>query len=455
MDHLQNLKIIKPEDLDVETSRQAKGRPDRFGCTKKESSDVTRKSMNSAMGVSSKDAAGFKLKEQKLVKGLNIREKQRREVAMMRSPQLAKTIASIRVKGKKTIDRPGKPKIPPLGDEPVQSVRHQEATLIYVDNQNSSSCPIITKKRSMSPKRMQVSSKPALQLKTKSPVLKPMPQLMVTERITGQRSLEKSMMSMTASMLKVGGKKVSKPNAAASPYKSTNSVAPKRSVKSQVGSGRLDSEKVEEKILHVVQQKLLTPKHIKMRSSQQSSTSFPSGSSISCSKNVLSSFKEAKGGAHLQSGDKTRSPLCSDRNDDKRKQKKITNVPVEDDSLPPRNIPSHERKVGGVQRGSTGQRRLRFRNANGAAETQNSMGEISMKGLTNVRQPNVANLATRSHDPHFVLRHQDVQEKNSQVLFNDVIEETANRLAEVRKSKVKALVGAFETIISLQERAIY
>jgi hypothetical protein len=37
-------------------------------------------------------------------------------------------------------------------------------------------------------------------------------------------------------------------------------------------------------------------------------------------------------------------------------------------------------------------------------------------------------------------------------LFNNVIEETASRLvAEARKSKVKALVGAFETVISLQE----
>ncbi|KAG0479299.1 hypothetical protein HPP92_010060 [Vanilla planifolia] len=191
-------------------------------------------------------------------------------------------------------------------------------------------------------------------------------------------------MSMTASMLKVGGKKVSKPNAAASLYKSNSSVAPKRSVKSQVRSGRLDSEKVEEKILYVVQQKLLTPKHIKMRSPQQSSTSFPSRSSISCSKNVLSSFKEAKGGAHLQS------------------------------AYP------HERKGRWCPERSTSQRRLRFRNANGAAETQSSMGEISMKSLTKCIRM--------------------CRRRIQVVLFNDVIEETANRLAKVRKSKVKALL---------------
>jgi hypothetical protein len=32
-----------------------------------------------------------------------------------------------------------------------------------------------------------------------------------------------------------------------------------------------------------------------------------------------------------------------------------------------------------------------------------------------------------------------------------VIEETASKLVESRKSKVKALVGAFETVISLQD----
>ncbi|KAL6846995.1 hypothetical protein ACP4OV_022848 [Aristida adscensionis] len=42
--------------------------------------------------------------------------------------------------------------------------------------------------------------------------------------------------------------------------------------------------------------------------------------------------------------------------------------------------------------------------------------------------------------------------KQGQVLLNNVIEETASRLvAEARKSKVKALVGAFESVISLQE----
>ncbi|MFS7970909.1 putative Calmodulin-binding domain, plant [Helianthus anomalus] len=51
-----------------------------------------------------------------------------------------------------------------------------------------------------------------------------------------------------------------------------------------------------------------------------------------------------------------------------------------------------------------------------------------------------------------VLKHQAEQEKkDAQGLLNNVIEETASKLVESRKSKVKALVGAFETVISLQD----
>ena len=50
-----------------------------------------------------------------------------------------------------------------------------------------------------------------------------------------------------------------------------------------------------------------------------------------------------------------------------------------------------------------------------------------------------------------VLRRQGIQGKKEVAAYNDVIEETVSKLLEKRKSKVKALVGAFETVISLQE----
>lgn len=53
-------------------------------------------------------------------------------------------------------------------------------------------------------------------------------------------------------------------------------------------------------------------------------------------------------------------------------------------------------------------------------------------------------------DEKVVLRHQSVEgKKENPRLYNNVIEETASMLADLRKSKVKALVGAFETVISL------
>lgn len=49
-------------------------------------------------------------------------------------------------------------------------------------------------------------------------------------------------------------------------------------------------------------------------------------------------------------------------------------------------------------------------------------------------------------------QHQVVQGKNMEsVVSNNVIEETASKLREQRKNKVRALAGAFETVISLQE----
>ncbi|KEH31981.1 putative Calmodulin-binding domain, plant [Medicago truncatula] len=57
---------------------------------------------------------------------------------------------------------------------------------------------------------------------------------------------------------------------------------------------------------------------------------------------------------------------------------------------------------------------------------------------------------SRSGSEKVVLRHQNVEgKKQNPGLYNNVIEETASKLAQLRKSKVKALVGAFETVISL------
>ncbi|CAN8256212.1 unnamed protein product [Cochlearia groenlandica] len=70
---------------------------------------------------------------------------------------------------------------------------------------------------------------------------------------------------------------------------------------------------------------------------------------------------------------------------------------------------------------------------------------------------NFSNDKEQEHKPkslRVALKHQETEKKRDSrvLLFNNVIEETANKLVVTRKSKVKALVGAFESVISLQDK---
>ncbi|KAH7515988.1 hypothetical protein FEM48_Zijuj10G0086700 [Ziziphus jujuba var. spinosa] len=68
------------------------------------------------------------------------------------------------------------------------------------------------------------------------------------------------------------------------------------------------------------------------------------------------------------------------------------------------------------------------------------------------RRDGVDDNRTKTNPEKVVLKHQDLQgKKQEQGMFNNVIEETASKLVETRKSKVKALVGACETVFSLQD----
>ncbi|RRT51985.1 hypothetical protein B296_00032567 [Ensete ventricosum] len=110
-------------------------------------------------------------------------------------------------------------------------------------------------------------------------------------------------------------------------------------------------------------------------------------------------------------------------------------------------------KVVSLQHENNAPRILRFRLARTASNKKNSKGDVQTKGWTG---PGSADSYTpMSKAPTVVLRHQDVREKkDTQGLLNQVIEETASKLVETRKSKVKALVGAFESVISLQESKV-
>lgn len=93
--------------------------------------------------------------------------------------------------------------------------------------------------------------------------------------------------------------------------------------------------------------------------------------------------------------------------------------------------------------------RLRFRKGRAAGEE--SSGGIQLRARSLRRRG--SGLSGGAHSgfvvPEVTLRHQKTLErKKSRRLSNNLIEETASKLAKSRKSRVKSLVGAFETLIS-------
>ncbi|KAL3526566.1 hypothetical protein ACH5RR_011222 [Cinchona calisaya] len=108
-------------------------------------------------------------------------------------------------------------------------------------------------------------------------------------------------------------------------------------------------------------------------------------------------------------------------------------------------------KVVNLQSETNGPRRLRFCRGRVMEENHERRTGTRRRNFKK-KGPDGDGNATDPINEKVVLRHQDVQgRKDAQGLFNNVIEETASKLVESRKSKVKALVGAFETVISLQD----
>lgn len=146
-------------------------------------------------------------------------------------------------------------------------------------------------------------------------------------------------------------------------------------------------------------------------------------------------------------------------------------------SSPVKKLKFRKGKVNDSQPEDTSPRRLKFRRTKMLQEMQNGKtvmrkasfkrNEVDAVELDDAGVKSVGSNGRRSSrkeegDDVFVgiemksekvvLRHHNAAgRKLSRSLFNNVIEETASRLVQTRKSKVKALVGAFETVISLQD----
>uniref|UniRef100_A0ACD5Y5A8 Uncharacterized protein n=1 Tax=Avena sativa TaxID=4498 RepID=A0ACD5Y5A8_AVESA len=94
--------------------------------------------------------------------------------------------------------------------------------------------------------------------------------------------------------------------------------------------------------------------------------------------------------------------------------------------------------------------RLRFRKGRAAGEESSSGIQLRIRILRR-RGSGVSGGAAGGGFvvPEVTLRHhKTLEKKKSRRLYNNLIEETASKLARSKKSRVKSLVGAFETLIS-------
>ncbi|KAI5330194.1 hypothetical protein L3X38_029592 [Prunus dulcis] len=130
-------------------------------------------------------------------------------------------------------------------------------------------------------------------------------------------------------------------------------------------------------------------------------------------------------------------------------------------SIGQKDVDDSESNDAGTGKGSTGRKEVDDSQSNGAKiKREKVVMKNQERDLEGSRRKSFRRKygrggmlnGTDTSPEKVVLRHQDVKgRKDVQNLFNNVIKETASRLVESRKSKVKALVGAFETVISLQD----
>lgn len=138
------------------------------------------------------------------------------------------------------------------------------------------------------------------------------------------------------------------------------------------------------------------------------------------------------------------------RSNTNRPKRRVSTGSSEDKNCQPQNLSFRKGKVVEPRLENIPPRKLRFRRPRLLGECQ--LGKCDA-GRKIYRRKDIDSAESKSiKSEKIVLKHRQVEKReNAQSLFNNVIEETASKLVETRKSKVKALVGAFETVISLQD----
>lgn len=424
----------------------------------------------------SADQAERLSEEQGQVKISNPGDRKKREVNKLKTEQ-RKAEVSVRAKviKQKTTDAFVKKNASPLM-KIIASVKPTSAVQKSPSSVNNPIAPLahkIIKQRAPSTlKAGNVSAEPATSLKQKestSPSIS-------TGGLNGQRNLEKKSMR-SPDKSKSGKEIVLKPlktsvltkspvnRVSSTKLRKFRNTKPSSPVKTEAKIGKVDSsaEKIVEKTLYTVELKpgKVDQKIIKQKPSKHfslSASSLMSSASVSShdSESIVSRVDVFA--SDKERNERSKTNVSNGKN--KRTPSRTRRVHSEVLSPTPYKLKFRSGKLADLQsennslrNENNSLRKLRLRPAKVVSENQNGK-ELGRRNLR--KQTCAAASSTPTPDSQaVVLRHQDVQDKKDiQGLFNHVIEETASKLVETRRSKVKALVGAFETVISLQENKL-
>lgn len=461
--------------------------------TKLKSPSLVKKSILSAEGAPA-NRLEESSEEQDQANTFGLGDRKKKQVTQLKTAPQLKTESSDRPKiiKQKKFDVSGESNIiKQKSSQPIRKIITsvepgllKQKNLSSVKKSIASGTPNIMKQKAQkvsSPhKGISVSSNSVLTLKSKVAVVKSTSPLISSGALTILRNQENRKIR-SARLSESGEKKILKPpQASLSPqpvnrvssiklrkYKNTKSASPLK-YQAKAENREHDNEFVEEKTLYVIEprqeNKDLKPTRQKSKIYRSSLSSHFVSSSSPSSPSVYSHGK----GKHVDSdsasieagrsnwwskGRRSMKLAVVLKGDNKQRPRRTATVLSEEKPPTPHKLKFRRGKVINIQSDNNGPRRLRFRPVRVVSESQNDVVRMSFRKR---RELNVADSSAPSAEaPAVVLRHQDVQDKkDTQGLFNLVIEETASKLVETRKSKVKALVGAFETVISLQESKV-
>ncbi|XP_072981962.1 uncharacterized protein [Typha latifolia] len=346
----------------------------------------------------------------------------------MESP-VNKAISSVKPKSARRI----------LMEKPIVSVKSKVVKKASKDKPSTSTKnQIIKKMTSASRKYVDLPAKPVIALKKTALKGKPSSPRTLSGSTNVRRSRENKIEISVKSdtMAKIGGERAIKPSRSLLTESSVDGpLALKKSGNTH------DGDYNEEKTLYVIEPEThyLEQQSHDYHSSQPSSSDEESESAFSESSELLSEDEGAESFAKDE-------PSIGENS----RPRRSSTFQPEDETLTTHELKFKRGKVIELPSHSDGPWKLRFRRGRVIGE-RHSDGQLRRRSFRR-RSGSAATSSPNLDGQIVVLRHQDAEEKKDmQGLFNNVIEQTASKLVETRKSKVKALVGAFETVISLQD----